>query len=310
MAQQHRPGPWWARAGWARSCRICCIWPAFSASSSRIAAGPPGEARVRAGPDGAQGRAHADGRTGVGERLSARRWCTTASYSALFQRARGGTWTSSAKLIGKQVFHIYDQKEVVTDPDRQAPGRRRARFCSRSEISVPRFWREPSRTIRFRHQGRPMRSNAISSAAATASMAYAGPSFPSGVRKGYDRDLSVRLARHIVGDFAAPDHELIYAPRARLYAAFSMRGPRSVAPLSPGAARRRRRAVVLTRASGDELGERGSPGCGSSCAPGILQKGVTPMLYSFVTEPMRQSCLFLAGDAAHLSCSADRRQRQ
>ena len=231
--------------------------------------------------------------TGVGERLQREAMVHDGIYISFKGEARH---IDFHKLIGKQVF-IYDQKEVVTDliAKRLADGgqilfevvgHQRSRFRRRqAENPLP-----PSRASR-------RRSNAISSAAATASTASAGRAFRPVVLKDYDRVYPFGWLG-ILSDLPPPDHELIYCFHERGFALFSMRGPElsrlylQVPPDEDIETMVRTQRIwdeLETRLGGVRPLERGK----------ILQKGITPMR-SFVTEPMQSGRLFLAGDAAHI----------
>src|SRR6185436_15426453 len=110
--------------------------------------------------------------TGVGERLQREAMVHDGIYISFKGEARH---IDFHKLIGKQVF-IYDQKEVVTDliAKRLADGGQI--YFEVEGASVHDFSGDKPR-IRFRHQARRRRSNATSSAVATASTASAGRVF-------------------------------------------------------------------------------------------------------------------------------------
>ena len=198
------------------------------------------------------------------------------------------------KLIGKQVF-IYDQKEVVTDliAKRLADGGQI--LFEVSDTSVHDFNSDKPK-IRFRHQGSRRRSNATSSAAATASTASAGRASRPACSKDYDRVYPFGWLG-ILSESPPPDHELIYCFHERGFALFSMRGP-ELSRLYVQCAPDEDIETMVRRAHLGEL--RNAARRRAAAQRGkILQKGITPMR-SFVTEPMQSGRLFLAGDAAHI----------
>ena len=91
--------------------------------------------------------------------------------------------------------------------------------------------------IKFRHEGKRRRSNAISSAAATASTAFAGRAFRQGALQLFDREYPFGWLG-ILSESPPPDHELIYSYTERGFALYTMRSPTRVAALSPGRSRR------------------------------------------------------------------------
>ena len=123
------------------------------------------------------------------------------------------------------------------------------------------------------------------------------PSIPASVLRTYEKRLSVRLARHHVGDAALPGPLLLLPPRG--FALASMRSPmlsRYYIQCDLDA--------KLEDWPDDRFWQEFKARCPKDMAESIvtgpsIEKSIAP-LRSFVAEPMRYGRLFLAGDAAHI----------
>ena len=130
-------------------------------------------------------------------------------------------------------------------------------------------------------------------------MACAARRFPPAQLRIYERDLSVRVARHPGRRRAVVRGAHLQPARPRLRAVQHALARRSRACISSA-----RRTKTSTTWSDDRIWAELTRGCartmgGRRRKGRSLQKGVTPMR-SFVAEPMRHGRLFLAGDAAHI----------
>jgi p-hydroxybenzoate 3-monooxygenase len=229
--------------------------------------------------------------TGVGARMKREAMVHDGIYIAFNGKAHH---IDFSQLIDKHVF-IYDQKEVVTDliARRLADG---GEIHFEVENTSVHDVLSDRPKICFRSDGQEKEIKCDFVAGCDGFHGVTRPSIPATEFCGFDRVYPFGWLG-ILSQSPPPEEELIYAYHSRGFALYSMRGPelsRLYLQCAPDEDINNWPDSRIWEELHARLG-----GVRELSEGEILQKGVTPMR-SYVTEPMRYGCLFLAGDAAHI----------
>jgi p-hydroxybenzoate 3-monooxygenase len=202
-----------------------------------------------------------------------------------------------SELTGGRAITVYGQQEVVKDLIAARLDAGGELLFEVSDVALDGLESETPR-VRFRHEGGEQELRCAFVAGCDGFHGVCRDAIPPEALSVYEREYPFAWLG-ILAEVAPSSEELIYCHHERGFALHSMRSPRltrlylQCAPDEeieewPDARIWEELQARLATSDGWTLGE----------GP-IVEKGVTPMR-SFVVEPLRFGCLFLAGDSAHI----------
>ncbi|HEY7691761.1 MAG TPA: 4-hydroxybenzoate 3-monooxygenase [Gaiellaceae bacterium] len=249
------------------------------------------EARIRAGVL-EQGTSDLLVETGVGERMQ-REGEVHAGIGIQFDGERHRIDLEA--LVGKSIV-IYGQTEIVKDLIEARLATGRPLLFEVGEVAVHDLETDRPR-ITFVHEGARQELECDVIAGCDGFHGVCRPSIPAGVLTEFSREYPFGWLG-VLAEVAPSIEEVTYCTHERGFALLSLR-TRQLSRYYLQCAPDEELALWPDGRIWEELQTRvGLEGWTLAEGP-VLEKGVTGMR-SFVAEPMRHGCLFLAGDAAHI----------